>query len=203
MTPVLNKSMTVQLIIQKKVSGIVFGNDAKGCYDRLISGIALACICRIGYSKNSVRLLGSLWAQLEHHFCTGLGVSDKSYSSTLEKLIYGIGQGSCSSPIMWELLNQRLLAALRKEFDCIQLVSIYGTSDTTRPADSFADDTTIGATADRYNAKPTDKDIKDITDKEELVSRMEDIIQFFLDLLHVIGGDLAPYKCVWYLISNR
>jgi hypothetical protein len=49
MTPVLNKLLTVKLIIQKKIEGIVFDNDAQGCYDRIISGIALACLRRIGY----------------------------------------------------------------------------------------------------------------------------------------------------------
>jgi hypothetical protein len=33
MTPVLDKVLTVQLLIQKKVSGFVFDNDVKGCYD--------------------------------------------------------------------------------------------------------------------------------------------------------------------------
>jgi hypothetical protein len=64
MTPVLNKLLTIQLLIQKKVEGIVFDNDAKGCYDKIISGIALACLKRISYSKNSVRMLVLLWAQL-------------------------------------------------------------------------------------------------------------------------------------------
>jgi hypothetical protein len=31
MTPVLNKLLTVQLLIQKRAAGIVFENDAKGC----------------------------------------------------------------------------------------------------------------------------------------------------------------------------
>jgi hypothetical protein len=70
MTPVLNKLLTIQLIIQKKVEGIVFDNDTKGCYDRIISGIALACLKWIGYSKNSVRMIGLLWAKLEHHIAT-------------------------------------------------------------------------------------------------------------------------------------
>jgi hypothetical protein len=48
-TPVLNKLLTLQLLIQKRTEGIVFDNDAKGCYDRIISGIALACLKRIGY----------------------------------------------------------------------------------------------------------------------------------------------------------
>jgi hypothetical protein len=32
---------------------------------------------------------------------------------------------------------------------------------------------------------------------------MEEIIQFFLDLLQVTGGDLAPEKCAWHLIGRR
>jgi hypothetical protein len=39
--------------------------------------------------------------------------------------------------------------------------------------------------------------------EETLIDKMEEIIQFFLDLLQVTGGDLAPEKCVWYLISPR
>jgi hypothetical protein len=77
MTPMLNKFLTVQLIIQKRIEDIVFDNDAQGCYDRIISGIALACFRRIGYSKNSTRMLGLLWSQLEHHVATAYGVSDK------------------------------------------------------------------------------------------------------------------------------
>jgi hypothetical protein len=50
-------------------------------------------------------MLGLLWAQLEHHVATEFGVSDASYKSTTDKLLYGIGQGSCSSPIVWALLN--------------------------------------------------------------------------------------------------
>jgi hypothetical protein len=32
---------------------------------------------------------------------------------------------------------------------------------------------------------------------------MEVILQFFVDLLQVTGGDLAPEKCTWYLIGHR
>jgi hypothetical protein len=82
MTPVLNKLLTVQLIIQKRTEGIVFDNDAKGCYDRIISGVELASLGHLWYSKESVKMLGLLWAQMEHHVCTGFRVSDKTYGST-------------------------------------------------------------------------------------------------------------------------
>jgi hypothetical protein len=48
-SPVLNKLLTIQLLIQKKTNRIVFDNDAKGCYNRIVSGISLATLMRIGY----------------------------------------------------------------------------------------------------------------------------------------------------------
>jgi hypothetical protein len=154
LTPVLNKLLTVQLLIQKKTHGIVFHNDAKECYESIVSGNALAALRRVGYSNNSVRMLGLLWAQLEHHVATGFGVSDTSYKSTMDKLLYGIGQGSCSSQIVWVLLNQLLLTALGEELDCIPLVSVDGTTTDKFPGDSFVDDTTTGATDDNHNLEP-------------------------------------------------
>jgi hypothetical protein len=196
LTPVLNKLITVQLLIKNKTNGIVFDSDVKGCYNRIVSGIALAALRRIGYSKNSVRILGLLWAQLEHHVATWFGVSYTSYKSNLDKLLYGIGQGSCSSSIVWALLNQLLLTALGEEFDCISRVSVDGKTTDTRPGDSFLDDTTTGATDDNHNLDPIPSSVRGLTQEEEsLVARMEDIIQFFLDLLQVTGSNLAPEKC--------
>jgi hypothetical protein len=194
----------VKLLIQKKTSGVVFDNDTKGYYDRIVSGIALAALRRIGYSKNSVRMLGLLWAQLEHHVATGFEVSDASYKSTTYKLLHGIGQGSCSSPMVWALLNQLLLTALGEEFDCISLVSVDGRTTDTHPGDSFVDDTTTGATDDNHNLDQIPSTVRGLTQEEDsLVARREVIIQFFLDLLQVMGGDLAPEKCAWYLIGHR
>jgi hypothetical protein len=105
MTPVLNKILTVQLLIQKRTEGIVFDNDAKGCYDRITSRLALASLCILGYSKESVKMLGLLWAQMDHLVCTGFGILDKTYGSTIDKLLYGIGQEGCASPILWALVN--------------------------------------------------------------------------------------------------
>jgi hypothetical protein len=110
MTPVLNKHLTVQLLIQKRTEGIVF--------DRIVSSMALASLTRLGYSKESVKMLGLLWAQMEHHVCTCLGVSDKTYRSTTEKLLYV--SRSRKLLIIWALINQLLLAAMEKKFTCIR-----------------------------------------------------------------------------------
>jgi hypothetical protein len=203
-TPVLNKLLTIQIIIQKKVEGILFNDDAKGCYDRIISGIAFACLKWIGYSSSYVRMFGLLWAQLEHHIETGYGVSCKTYSSTLEKLLYVIGQGGCASPILWALLNQLLLTGLGDKFDCIRLVALDGVEEHVRPGDAFVDDTTTGVTNDDTIIEPEGAEVTALTlSEEELIGKMQTMIQFFLALLQVAGGDLAPEKCVWFLICHR
>jgi hypothetical protein len=118
-------------------------------------------------------MLGLLWAQLEHHVATGFGVSDASYKSTTDKLLYGIGQGSFSSPILWALLNQIILTALGEEFDCISLVSVDGRTTDTHPGDSFVDDTTTGATYDNHNLDPIPSTVCGLTQEEDsLVARI-------------------------------
>jgi hypothetical protein len=204
MTPVLNKMLIIQLLIQKNVEVIVFDNDAKGCYDRIISGVALACLKHIGHSNNSVRMIGLLGAQLEHHIATGYKVSDKTYSSTLKKILYGIGQGGCASPILWELLNQLLLTALGEKFDCIRMVSVDGEKETVRPGDSLVDDTTTAVTNDDTTMDPVPVEKTDMMQSEDdLIGQLQNIIQFCLDLLQVTGGELDPEKCEWFLIYQR
>jgi hypothetical protein len=68
-------------------------------------------------------------------------VSDISYSSTVEKLLYGIGQGRCSSPIIWAILNQLILTALKEKYECITLVPVDKSTISTRQGYSFVDDT--------------------------------------------------------------
>jgi hypothetical protein len=117
---------------------------------------------------------------------------DKTHKSTIDTLLYGIGQGSCASPIIWALLNQLLLTALDEKFDCIQLVDTGGAMHT-RPGDSFVDNMTMGATNDDVSSLPVDACEQELIEEEEkLVANMETIIQFFLDCLQVTGGYLTP-----------
>jgi hypothetical protein len=141
---------------------------------------------------------------MQHHICTGFGVRKDTYGSSADKLLYGIGQGNCASPIIWVLLNQIILAALEEKFDCIRLVAVDGVEEHIRPGDSFVDDTTCGVTYDNVDMEPVPASVTNLTDGEEaLVGRMEEILQFFLDLLQVTGGGLAPEKSAWFLIAFR
>jgi hypothetical protein len=147
-------------------------------------------------------MLGLLWAQMQHHICTGFGVSETTYGSTIEKLLYGIGQGSCASPILCALINQLILTALEDKFDCIRLFAIDRVEEHIRPGESFVDDMTCGVTDDDITAEPVSSEVQELVEREEeLIKHMEYIMQYFLDLLQVTGGDLAPEKMC--MVSHR
>jgi hypothetical protein len=93
---------------------------------------------------------------------------------------------------------------LGDKFDCILLTSVDGVEAHVHPGDAFVDDTTTGVKNDYTTIEPVDIEVTELTlSEEELIGKMQMIIQFFLDLLQVTGGDLAPEKCVWFLICHR
>jgi hypothetical protein len=96
------------------------------------------------------------------------------------------------------------MTALGGKFDCIKLVSVDNSTTNTRSVDSFVDDTTTGVTSDDTAREPVPLEETDLTANEaKLIDQMQVVIQFFLDLLQVTGGDLAPEKCVWYIMAHR
>jgi hypothetical protein len=90
-SPILNKLLIIQILIQKQTNGIIFDNNDKGCYNRIISKISLASIRRLRSSKNLVRMLGKLWEQLEHHISMGYGISEAYIVALLTN--FGMGSG--------------------------------------------------------------------------------------------------------------
>jgi hypothetical protein len=84
------------------------------------------------------------------------------------------------------------------------LVAVNGEEEHVRPSNSFIDDTTCGVTNDNMIMEAAPAEVKELTQSEEdLVEKIQTIIQIFLHLLQVNGGDLAPEKCVWFLICQR
>jgi hypothetical protein len=93
---------------------------------------------------------------------------------------------------------------LGDKFDCIRLIAVDGVEEHVRPGDAFVNDTTTGVTNDDTPIEPVYDEVTALTlSEEELIGKMQTIIQLFLDLLQVTGGDLDPEKCVWFLICHR
>jgi hypothetical protein len=85
------------------------------------------------------------------------------------------------------------MTALGEKYDCIKLVSVDNSTTNTRPGDSFVDDTTTGVISDDTEREPVPLEVTYLTvDEVELIDQMQVVLQFFLDLLQVTGGNIAP-----------
>jgi hypothetical protein len=81
-------------------------------------------------------------------------------------------------------LNQLILKALGETFECIRLVSVYKIKTSTGPRESFVDDPTKGVKSNDTNREPVPIEETELTaDEEDLVEKMQVVIQLFLDLL--------------------
>jgi hypothetical protein len=120
-------------------------------------------------------------------------VSETTNGSTIETQLYSIVKGSWASSFLCALLYHLVLPALEEKFECIRSVAIDGVEEHIRPGESFVDNTTCGVTHDDTTSEPVSSEVRELVElEEELIEHMVEIMQYFLDLLQVTGGDLAP-----------
>jgi hypothetical protein len=77
------------------------------------------------------------------------------------------------------------------------LVAVDGEEGHVYPDNSSVDDTTTGSKKYDIPMEPVPPEVKELIQTEEcFIEKTQIIIQLFLDLLKVTGGDLAPDKCM-------
>jgi hypothetical protein len=129
---------------------------------------------------------------------TAFGVSQGPYRLTLEELLYGLGQGSTSATI-----HKMIMHALALSFVGILVISVARRLQHEQIGEGCIDDKGLGTTNLHLTAiTPTSN--KALTSEEtELHTIVNATLQFFLDLLNVIGGDLHTGKITCFLIFHR
>jgi len=96
---ILMKHLTYDGInICKKVA-IIFNNDGKAAFDRMIPSVGAIALCRLGSSENAVSALLQVLQQMKCRVCTALGISDQAYSN-VQFWVLGTLQGSGASPCL-------------------------------------------------------------------------------------------------------
>jgi hypothetical protein len=88
--------------------------DATACYDRIIPNVAMLASRRFGVPKSVTQSNANTLQQAKFHIRTELGLSPSFYSHTDEQPIYGTGQGSGNSPMIWCFLSSLL-------YDCYDI----------------------------------------------------------------------------------
>jgi hypothetical protein len=92
---------------------INFDNDAASCYDRIIPALAALTGRKYGHHRCVIVVNPKTLKEAQFHLKTALCISEEFYSHCNAYPIYGTGQGSGNSPVIWCFVNSTL-------FDCHQ-----------------------------------------------------------------------------------
>jgi hypothetical protein len=149
-------------------------------------------------------MIGKTWSRRKCNTKTAFRVSERSYRSKLEELIYGLGQGSTPATNLWGIIHGLVINALALSFIGILILSISKRLQHERIGEGFIGDTGLGS-SNPHSTTTTPTSTKALTNEEiELHMKANGILQFFLNLLNVIGGgDLHSGKSACFLLFHR
>ena len=108
----LLKTLSYDFIRYTRLNAIIFNNDAKACFDRIIPSIGLMATERLGMPPTATASMLAIIKGLKFHIQTAHGISSGFFKSTLAVLILGVLQGSGAAPCIWLSNSCVLLHAL-------------------------------------------------------------------------------------------
>ncbi len=184
---VLRKSLTYAITHQNKTELITFDNDAKSCYDRILSLLAAMASRRVGMPLIPCQLFTRSLEGMKYYTKVGRGLCESWYKHNEAYPIYGTGQGSCASPVVWTLISVVLINALQHLHQGMIFQTPDGKTVTKRPIDGFVDDTTIGTNM--------------AGEHQTCLQEAQELARTWEHLLFLSGGTLAREKCFYYHIN--
>jgi hypothetical protein len=115
---------------------------------------------------------------------------------------FDLGQGSTSASNIWCIMHGILIHTVPKYFVGIILVSVSGRIQHTNVGEGLIDDTGLAYSAQSSTEFFSTK-IKDFPpDESILFDNMQKMLQFFLELIQVAGGDLNISKCACFTVFH-
>jgi hypothetical protein len=117
--------------------------DAKSCYDRIIASFGMLCSRYFGMPKDACILHGKTIHVMKHYVKTAMGILSAFFQSTPDQVLYGLGQGSSSSPPLWMTNSIILFCTLEAQMGTRATYTCPRQQQTTNhTTEAFVDDST-------------------------------------------------------------
>ena len=166
-------------------------NDADSCFDRMVPSLISLNNRSFGLPLELARLHGKSLRNMRYHLRSTNGLSETFYSHTPTLPIYGTGQGSGNSPVLWLLMSATLFDVYDEYAYGTTIQDPSGAMDLKMTINGFVDDTNSCVNNWRPQSDGTLADLKE---------KVKHDAQLWADLVSISGGKLELSKCsVHYL----
>jgi Reverse transcriptase (RNA-dependent DNA polymerase) len=161
--------------------------DARACYDRILPNIASMVSMAHGVPEKMVNLHHTLLKSMSYEVRIEGALEKHTFNNEENNPIYGTGQGSGNSPIIWLFLSNVLLKMFSKE--------AHGATYNTNPHQEYTK-IQVSAYVDDVNTHHNT-----LNQNEGLERSMQRDFQTWKEILEMSGGKLAPEKCNFYIVK--
>jgi hypothetical protein len=106
--PVFMEEMQYEICRASRKPQVNGKEDATACFDRIIPNCAVLASRAFGVPKQVTAVWAKTLKEAKFHLRTMLGITEEEYSHSEEYPIYGTGQGSGNSPVVWCFISSVL-----------------------------------------------------------------------------------------------
>ena len=166
--------------------------DATACYDRIIPSLAMMTSRRFGVAKQVTQSNAATLHQARYSIRTELGLSDTSYTHLPDMPIYGTGQGSGNSPMIWCFMSSLL-------YDCYDLQA-HPAQYCTPDRNTTCRVSMIGFVDDSNGQVNSFFEDDNLTTLRSMINKAKDNATLWSQLLQATGGALELSKCSYHVL---
>ena len=190
----LNKTLTFDLIRQRRQPAALCSNDAQACYDWISHTAASLAMQSIGgLPAPPLICMFTTLQNLENSVRTAYGDSETTYGGDIWIVpMQGIGQGNGIGPATWAVVSTPLLKILKQEGHGLCYHTALTKDKIHIVGYAFVDD------VDLIESTRNDTDTW-----VEVAKRMQDALTLWEGVLSATGGALVPDKSFWYLVGFK
>ena len=190
--PVLLEELQLDLTRVSRKTLVLTNCDATSCYDRIIPSLAMLASRKFGVPKSVTLANARTLENAQYRIRTDLGLPPTGYSHTPEHPIYGTGQGSTNSPMLWLFLDSIL-------YDCYDKDAYPATYCTPDRRHRVALGMVGFVNDSNSQTNQFEREERENTWKLILYYAQKNA-QLWTTLLHASGGALELSKCSYHLL---
>jgi hypothetical protein len=172
-------------------------NDAKACYDQIVMLFALILCQKHGVPLSACKLSANALLSAKYAIKTGFGISEGTYSSTIEQPTHGPVQGSRQASALWMIVSCLLFSAMYEHCHGVSFCDPVNELNHRRTSDRFVDDITHFFNMGLKHSLQTTIQVSDI------IRGLEQEGQTRERLLWTTGGKLELSKCLYCLLIYK
>lgn len=144
----INKICYYDLSRQKLMASAFLDDDAKACYDRIVTRLSEVEVRKWGVSKRAAKYTTKFLHSQKFFLKLASGTTTQSYQYTDETRIQGSGQGIGWAGPRWTVSSDTISNIMEEKCTGMKFADPSNTIEIKRNGDFFVDDLDIGVTED-------------------------------------------------------